>query len=318
MKVVLESRNVSKVYASGRTQVMAVRNVSLSIVAGEAVALMGPSGSGKSTLLSVSGLLSRPTEGSVLIHGAEVGGSERRRAQLRNEFFGYVHQDFAIIENETVERNVRIPLEYAKSRPGRQESRSRTRMVLDQVGLGWALKKNASQLSMGERQRVAIARALVNDPVVVLADEPTAALDGVTAQEVMTLILSVKERGASVLVATHDDRVAKRCDRIVRMVDGCLVTSDDSSQGHAVLTTIKLNPRAVGVSFPDDKTFRVDLADGRALIVPFNWSQRLSQATAKQRANVRIVGDGRILSWPDVDEDIDVLALLKADEKEVL
>lgn len=215
MKAVLTACNVSKVYGSGRTQVVAVRNVSLSIAAGEAVALMGPSGSGKSTLLRVLGLISRPTKGSVFIQGAEVGGNERRRAQLRNEFFGFVHQDFAIIENETVERNVMIPLEYAKIRPGRQERRSRSRMVLDQVDLGWALKKNASQLSMGERQRVAIARALVNDPVVVLADEPTAALDGVTAQEVISLILSIKERGSSVLVATHDDRVAKRCDRIV-------------------------------------------------------------------------------------------------------
>ncbi|HOB43990.1 MAG: ABC transporter ATP-binding protein [Dethiobacteria bacterium] len=215
MKTVLTACNVSKIYGYGRTQVVAIHNVSLDITAGEAVALMGPSGSGKSTLLKVLGLISRPTEGSVHIQGTEAGGNERCRAQLRNKFFGFVHQDFAIIENETVERNVMIPLEYANPRPGRQERRSRIQTMLDQVNLGWALKKNASRLSMGERQRVAIARALVNDPVVVLADEPTAALDGATAQEVMTLILSIKERGASVLVATHDDRVAKRCDRVV-------------------------------------------------------------------------------------------------------
>lgn len=224
VKTVLEALNVSKVYGSGHTQVMAVSGVSLSISAGECVALVGPSGSGKSTLLMVLGLISRPTEGSVIIQGERVGDDERRRARLRNKFFGYIHQEFAIIENETVERNVIIPLQYANPKPSQQERRSRTRLMLEQVGLGWALKKNASQLSGGERQRVAIARALVNDPVVVLADEPTAALDGVTAQEVMTLILSIKERGASVLVATHDDRVAKRCDRIVRMVDGRLVT----------------------------------------------------------------------------------------------
>ncbi len=217
METVLAACNVSKIYGSGRTQVMAVCNVSLSIAAGEAVALMGPSGSGKSTLLRVLGLISRPTEGSVFIQGVEVGGNERRCAQMRNKFFGFVHQDFAIIENETVERNVMIPLEYSDPRPNRQMRRSRTRMVLEQVGLEWALKKNASQLSMGERQRVAIARALVNDPIVVLADEPTAALDGVTSKEVMTLILSIRERGASVLVATHDERVAKRCNRIVRI-----------------------------------------------------------------------------------------------------
>ncbi|MEW6574597.1 MAG: ABC transporter ATP-binding protein [Bacillota bacterium] len=223
MKTILEARNVSKVYGSGRTQVTAVRGVSLSISAGECVALMGPSGSGKSTLLRVLGLISRPTEGSVIIQGEEVGDGECRRARLRNRFFGYVHQEFAIIENETVERNVMIPLQYANPKPGRQELRSRTRLVLEQVALGWALKKNASQLSGGERQRIAIARALVNDPVVVLADEPTAALDGKTAQEIITLLLSIKERGAAVLFATHDDRVAKQCDRILRMIDGRLV-----------------------------------------------------------------------------------------------
>ena len=215
MKTVLTACNVSKVYGYGRTRVVAVRSVSLDIATGEAIALMGPSGSGKSTLLRMLGLISQPTEGSVLVQGAEVGDSDRRRAQLRNKFFGFVHQDFAIIENDTVERNVMIPLEYVNPRPGRHERRSRIQAVLDQVNIGWALKKNASHLSMGEQQRVAVARALVNDPVVVLADEPTAALDGVTAQEVMTLILSIKERGASVLVATHDDRVAKRCDRAI-------------------------------------------------------------------------------------------------------
>lgn len=223
MKTILEARNVSKVYGIGRTQVTAVRNVSLSISAGECIALMGPSGSGKSTLLRVLGLISRPTEGSVITLGEEVGDDEYRRARLRNRFFGYVHQEFAIIESETVERNVMIPLQYANPKPGRQELRSRIRLVLEHVGLDWALKKNASQLSGGERQRVAIARALVNDPVVVLADEPTAALDGKTAQEIMTLLLSIKERGAAVLFATHDDRVAKQCDRILRMIDGRLV-----------------------------------------------------------------------------------------------
>lgn len=221
--MILESRNVSKVYGSGRNQVLAVRNVSLGIAAGEAVALMGPSGSGKTTLLRMLGLLGRPTEGGVLVDGDEVGDGEGRRAQLRNKFFGYVDQDLAIIENENVERNVVVPLEYARPRPGRAERRSRTRQVLDQVGLGWALRKNASHLSMGERQRVAIARALINNPVVVLADEPTAALDGETASEVVGLILSIKERGAAVLVATHDERVSERCDRVVRMVDGGLV-----------------------------------------------------------------------------------------------
>lgn len=242
MKTILEASNVSKVYGRDSRQVMALDNVYLSISAGESVALMGPSGSGKSTLLSVLGLISRPTEGSVIIQGQEAGDSEYLRARLRNKFFGYVHQEFAIIENETVDRNVMIPLQYANPKPSRQERQSRTRLALEEVGLGWALKKNASQLSGGERQRVAIARALVNDPVVVLADEPTAALDSKTAQDVMTLILSIKARGASVLVATHDDRVAKRCDRIVRMVDGRLVAGEDHDP-HRNTTEPRLSKR---------------------------------------------------------------------------
>ncbi|MBE3569971.1 MAG: ABC transporter ATP-binding protein [Bacillales bacterium] len=227
MKTILEARNVSKIYGSGRTQVTAVHNVSLRLSAGECVVLMGASGSGKSTLLSILGLISRPTEGHVLIQGEDVGNCERSRARLRNAFFGYVHQEYAIIENETVEDNVMIPLQYASPRPSRQERQSRILRALEQVGLDWALKKKPSELSGGERQRVAIARALVNDPVIILADEPTAALDSETAQAVMTLILSLKEKGAAVLVATHDDQVAKRGDRILRINDGRLITGDD-------------------------------------------------------------------------------------------
>ncbi|MDQ7795123.1 MAG: ATP-binding cassette domain-containing protein [bacterium] len=317
MNGLVASHNLSKVYGSGRIQVRAVRDVSLSIAEGEAVGLMGPSGSGKTTLLRLLGLLSRATGGSVFVRGEEVGDSEQRRARLRNRFFGYVHQDFAIIENETVERNVMIPLEYARPRPAWRECRSRTQMVLDKVGIGWAGKRNPSKLSMGERQRVAIARALVNDPIVVLADEPTAALDGVTAEEVMTLILSIKDRGASVLIATHDDRVARRCDRILRIVDGSLVTGHDSARGRAVPAPLGATRRAVGVSFPGDGTFRVHLADGCALLVPFAWTRRLAQAPAEQQVNVRIVGDGRFLSWPEIGEDIEVLALLEGDRREV-
>jgi len=222
VKPILEARHVTKVYGHGRTQAVAVRAVSLKISAGECVALMGPSGSGKSTLLKVLGLILRPTEGSVLIRGEEVAWDEFSRARLRNKFLGYIDQEFAIIENESVERNVVIPLQYANPRPSRQEIWARTRRVLEEVGLDWALKKNASQLSGGERQRVAIARALVNEPMVILADEPTAALDGKTVQEIMALFLAIKARGAAVLIATHDYRVAKQCDRILHMIDGRL------------------------------------------------------------------------------------------------
>ena len=223
MNPVLEARNVSKVYGSGPVQVVALRNVCMSLFAGECVALMGPSGSGKSTLLSILGLIRRPTNGYVLVQGKKVGEDERSRARLRNQFFGYIHQEFAIIENESVEENVAIPLQYARVRLSRRERRERVRQVLEQVGLDWALHKNASHLSGGERQRVAIARALINHPVVLLADEPTAALDGKAAQEIMHLLLSVRERGVSVLIATHDERIATRCDRVLHILDGQLV-----------------------------------------------------------------------------------------------
>lgn len=222
MKPILEARDVSKIYGDGRTRVVALKGVSVSIFAGECVALMGPSGSGKSTLLSILGLINRPTGGCVLVQGKEVGNDEYTRARLRNQFFGYVHQEFAIIENESVERNVMIPLQYAGVRLRREERRNKIRQVLEQVGLGWAMTKNVSHLSGGERQRVAIARALINRPTVILADEPTAALDGDTAQEIMRLFLSIRARGASVLVATHDERVVKRCDRVLRLIDGRL------------------------------------------------------------------------------------------------
>ncbi|UJZ88025.1 ABC transporter ATP-binding protein [Heyndrickxia coagulans] len=230
MKPILEARNVSKVYGSGRTQVTALDNVSLQLNAGECVILMGTSGSGKSTLLNILGLMSKPTKGHILIQGKEVPERDRNRSRLRNAYFGYIHQDYAIIENETVESNVMIPLQYASPLPGRLERKSKVLRALEDVGMEWALKKQPSELSGGERQRVAIARALVNNPVVILADEPTAALDSETAESVMMLILSFKEKGATVLVATHDDKVAKLGDRILRINDGRLITSSEMAK----------------------------------------------------------------------------------------
>jgi putative ABC transport system ATP-binding protein len=222
VKPILEARNVTKIYGNGHMRVVALMDVCMNICAGECVALMGPSGSGKSTLLSILGLISRPTEGYVLVQRKTVDDDERSRARYRNKFFGYVHQEFAIIENESVEKNVIIPLQYADVRLKRQERRERVQQVLEQVDLAWALHKNASNLSGGERQRVAIARALINNPAVILADEPTAALDGNSAQEIMQLFLSFRERGASVLIATHDERVVKQCDRVLHIIDGHL------------------------------------------------------------------------------------------------
>jgi ABC-type lipoprotein export system ATPase subunit len=164
----------------------------------------------------------RTDTGEVRLNGVPVPTAERRRAQVRNKVFGYVPQDYAIVDNESAERNASIPLEYASPRVGRRDRRARTLAALDAVGLAWAARTKTARLSGGERQRVAIARALLNEPSVVLADEPSAALDGATAHEVVTLLLAVRERGAAVLIATHDPRIAERCDRVVRMADGRL------------------------------------------------------------------------------------------------
>lgn len=223
VKAMLEAHNLSKIYGNGRSQVVALKDISMSIFPGECVALMGPSGSGKSTLLSILGLISRPSSGSVLVQGKPAGDDERSRARLRNEFFGYIHQEFAVIENESVERNVMIPLQYARIRLTRQECRKRVLQVLEQLDLAWALHKNVSLLSGGERQRVAIARALINNPSGILADEPTAALDGSSAEEVVQLLLSFRDQEGFVLIATHDERVVKKCDRVLHIVDGHLV-----------------------------------------------------------------------------------------------
>lgn len=222
VKALLEACNLSKIYGNGRNQVVALKDVCMSVFPGECLALMGPSGSGKSTLLSILGLISRPSGGYVLVQEKPVDDHERSRARLRNEFFGYIHQEFAVIENESVERNVIIPLQYARIRLSGQERRKRALQVLEQLDLAWALHKNVSFLSGGERQRVAIARALINNPSGILADEPTAALDGSSAEEVVQLLLSFRDRGGFVLIATHDERVAKKCDRILHIVDGHL------------------------------------------------------------------------------------------------
>ncbi|BAJ62252.1 ABC transporter ATP-binding protein [Anaerolinea thermophila] len=223
MKTLLEAHNLSKLYGNGRSQVVALKDVSISLFPGECLALMGPSGSGKSTLLSILGLIIRPTSGCVLVQGKPVEEDERSRARLRNEFFGYIHQEFAVIENETVEKNVMIPLQYARIKPSRQERQSRILQLLKQLNLDWAVHKNVSFLSGGERQRVAIARAIINHPSVILADEPTAALDRKSAEEIMGFVLSMRDQGCSVLIATHDERIAKTCDRVLHLVDGRLL-----------------------------------------------------------------------------------------------
>jgi putative ABC transport system ATP-binding protein len=223
--VILEVRQLSKVYGRGPLEITALKDVSFTLAAGELVAVMGPSGCGKSSLLELIGLLSMPTSGTVRYAGQDAPQSERKRARIRNEFIGYVHQDYAVIPYETALANVRIPLEYSKPRPTRRNQIAAAKETLEGVGLGWAAGRKVSQLSGGERQRVGIARAMINRPRLLLADEPTAALDTDNAGRTVRLLRDLAATGSAVLIATHDPRISEQCDRVIQLVDGRLVSA---------------------------------------------------------------------------------------------
>ena len=217
----LELQNVSKSYKTNDYTVHAVRRVSLSIEKGETVAFVGPSGSGKSTLLNIAGLVILPDKGTVLLNGEDVTNlSDAKCCALRNQTFGYVVQDFALIEDETVYNNIRLPLLYNKSIP-RSEWKKRITEAAKALGIEDKLNRPVVKLSGGERQRVAIARAIVCGQPILLADEPTGSLDAENKALVMDLMLKlVEERGMTLLVVTHDQEVAERCQRVVKLAGG--------------------------------------------------------------------------------------------------
>ncbi|WP_315552273.1 ABC transporter ATP-binding protein [Microbacterium aurum] len=223
--ILLEVQKLTKVHGRGHLEVTALKDVSFTLAAGELVAVMGPSGCGKSTLLKLISLLSTPTSGTVRYAGQVAPKTERERARIRNEFVGYVHQDYAVIPYETALANARIPLEYARPRLSRRRQVAAAKEVLEGVGLGWAAGRKASQLSGGERQRVGIARAMINHPRLLLADEPTAALDSENAGQMVRLLKTLAATGSAVLVATHDPRVSEQCDLVIQLQDGGLVSA---------------------------------------------------------------------------------------------
>ena len=199
----IQLKNISKIYGKGSTTVTALKNISLDIYDGEMLAIMGPSGSGKSTLVNIVGLLDHPTEGYYYLNGIDISrASHKQLAHLRNEFLGFVVQDFALIEEYTVEKNIMLPLLYARKNHKQ------------------ALKQKARFLSGGQRQRVAIARALANNPSIILADEPTGALDQKTGTEVLQLFRKMNHEGKTVIIVTHDISIASHCDRCLTIVDG--------------------------------------------------------------------------------------------------
>jgi putative ABC transport system ATP-binding protein len=218
----LELRHVSKIYGEGPTEVPAIQDVSISVDAGELVAVMGPSGSGKSTLLTIAGSLEEPSSGQVLVGGVPLSKMSRAdKARMRRQVIGYVFQDFNLLAGLTAAENVSLPLEL--DGVSARKARSIGLKALDELGLGEEASRFPDELSGGERQRVAIARAVVGNRQLLLADEPSGALDSVNGEAVMRLLVAACRRGVATVVVTHDAQLASWADRVVFIRDGRIV-----------------------------------------------------------------------------------------------
>ena len=223
--------DVHKTYRTGEMEVPAVRGVSLEIKGGEFVALMGASGSGKSTLMNILGCLDRPTRGHYILDGADVSGLDRDRlADIRNGKIGFVFQNFNLLPRTSARENVELPLVYSAQSLAHSELRERADRVLASVGLAGREDHYPSQLSGGQQQRVAIARALINQPEVLLADEPTGNLDSRTSVEIMVIFQQLNERGITVIMVTHEPDIAAYAKRNVMMRDGVILDDHLVSQ----------------------------------------------------------------------------------------
>jgi len=221
----IEIKDIQKIYSLGEVEVSALAGVSLNIEKGEFVSLVGPSGSGKSTLMNTLGCLDRPTAGSYLLAGEEVVTmSADARARLRNDQIGFVFQSFNLLNRTSALENVELPLLYTKQVSARQRHQ-RAAELLDQVGLADRMDHHPGQLSGGQQQRVAVARALVNDPSIIMADEPTGNLDTRTSEEIINLFRKLNSENITIILVTHDKEVAQNANRTIALRDG-LVVSD--------------------------------------------------------------------------------------------
>ena len=222
---------VHKVYRTGEMEVPAVRGVSLEIKRGEFLALMGASGSGKSTLMNILGCLDRPSSGRYILDNADVSGLDRDQlADIRNRKIGFVFQNFNLLARTSARENAELPLVYSNQPLTHGQIREKADRVLGSVGLGGREDHHPSQLSGGQQQRVAIARALINDPEVLLADEPTGNLDSRTSVEIMAIFQQLNERGITVIMVTHEQDIAAYAQRNVLMRDGVIVDDHAVSQ----------------------------------------------------------------------------------------
>ncbi len=221
----LEIKKIKKIYQMGKVKVEALRGVSFYIDKGEFVAIMGPSGSGKSTLMHIIGCLDQPTEGSFIIGGKDVSKlNDDRLAEIRNKKIGFVFQQFNLLSRTSILHNVEIPLIYAGLKT--KQRGGLAKKALESVGLGDRVKHKPNEISGGEKQRAAIARALVNDPLIILADEPTGNLDTKTGEEIMKIFYKLHQQGHTVIMVTHEAEVARHARRIIHLRDG-LIEKDE-------------------------------------------------------------------------------------------
>ncbi len=220
----IKLENVKKVYGKGDLEVCALKDVSIEIKEGELLAVIGTSGSGKSTLLNILGCLDKPTSGKYLLDNRNINNlSQRELSLVRNKNVGFVVQYFALIDSYTVGENVRIPLDYTKPKIAKSEKNKIVKRALDELGILKLKNKYPDQISGGEAQRVAIARAMVNNPDVILADEPTGNLDKKNTENIIKLFKEVNEMGRTVIIVTHDMEVADKCERILEIEDGVIL-----------------------------------------------------------------------------------------------
>ena len=234
MNALIEFRQVCKYYHMGDTTVKAADHISFQIFKGEFVAIVGSSGSGKSTCMNIIGCLDVPSEGTYLLDGRDVGQMNKNQlAEIRNEMLGFIFQQYNLLPKLNLVENVEVPLMYAGVPKG--ERRARARTALEQVGLGDKWRHRPMELSGGQQQRVSIARALVGRPSVILADEPTGALDSRTGREVLGFLKKLNREGDTVVLITHDNSIAVKADRIIRLQDGKIIYDGDARDPRAVV-----------------------------------------------------------------------------------